>query len=111
MAGGNAVTACTAGADPQLQPPPPHGKRDRAGSAVGTAVASPEPPRRAAGASDLLKLSPVGAEQADYWNQALGDGVGLGVNDFSPKELHYPLEGRPVTAPTAPGPRPGEIRS
>jgi len=58
---------------------PTCGKRDRDG--VTMTVASPD--IRVGGTGDvLLKLSPVGTEQADYWNQALGDGVG--VNDFFP---------------------------
>jgi len=56
-----------------------NGKRDRDEQTA--ASSSPE-----IGRSDaLLKLSPVGAEQADYWNQALGDTAGLGVNDFFPQ--------------------------
>ena len=58
-----------------------NGKRDRA-----AAEEALSPERRAAGgggAEQLLKLSPVGAEQADYWNQMepLGSN-GSGVDDL-----------------------------
>ena len=59
-----------------------NGKRTRDELA---AVTSPARPAAGAApdASSLLKLSPVGAEQADYWNAAaLDDGGGGGVNDL-----------------------------
>ena len=42
-------------------------------------------PPSCGGDGGMFKLSPVGAEQSDYWNQEFGDGDGLGINDFFPQ--------------------------
>lgn len=79
---GEAGASSAAGAEAGA-PPPSNPKREREGAAA--VIGSPE--RRAVGGGDggMFKLSPVGAEQADYWNQEFGDGDGLGVNDFFPQ--------------------------
>jgi hypothetical protein len=80
---GEAGASSAAGAAEASAPAPPNPKRDREGAAA--VIGSPE--RRAVSGGDggMFKLSPVGAEQADYWNQEFGDGDGLGVNDFFPQ--------------------------
>jgi len=81
--GGEAGASSAAGAAEASAPAPPNPKREREGAAA--VIGSPE--RRAVSGGDggMFKLSPVGAEQADYWNQEFGDGDGLGVNDFFPQ--------------------------
>jgi len=75
-AGAGGAASC---AEADATQPPTNGKRDRTGGGL----QSPE--RRSNGSDALLKLSPVGADQADYWNQALADGE-LGVNDLFPAQ-------------------------
>ena len=83
-AGGGAGASSAAGAAAAGAAPPSNPKRKQQEGAA-AAIGSPERRPVTGGDGGMFKLSPVGAEQADYWNQEFGDGDGLGVNDFFPQ--------------------------